>query len=313
MSQATNSPNDKKTASFSFQPPAGGDLTLKSSDGVTFVVHSVLLCIASKVFAGMFEASKVADIIDLTEDAEAISLMLAFIYPTIRPQINTIPRIEKSILVANKYDIPVIEQTLNEIVPSLHDVIRDDPLRLFHTAKNHGFRKIQTTAARLVLPGNQSMTTVEALVKYAKEYPEWASIIGVIGAQAIRVQLLNEIGLAPSYIWPSAKCFGNAAAGADITCRKCARYDYCYSTTISQRVRPGWLGAWATGLRTALESRTLDESLCWFELGILETLGSCSECVQQTFAKRNLFKDWAKETLEVIRSKLDPLEVLYTL
>ncbi|QRW15259.1 The BTB (BR-C, ttk and bab)/POZ (Pox virus and Zinc finger) domain [Ceratobasidium sp. AG-Ba] len=310
MSQATNSPGDKKAASFSFQPPAGGDLTLKSSDGVTFVVHSVLLGIASKVFAGMFEASKVADAIDLAEDAEAISLMLAFIYPTIRPQINTIPRLEKAILVANKYDIPVLEQTLNESVPSLHDVIRGDPLRLFRTAKNHGFPKIQSAAARLVLPGNQNMTTVEGLIKYAKEYPEWASIIGVVGAQALRAQLLKEFESGPVYMWPSAQCYGNAAAGSDMVCSKCSYYQH-YGN--SPRVRPGWFCAWAKGLRAALESNTLDECRFLFELEILETLGSCSMCVQQTFAKRNLFRVWAKETLEWIGLNLDPLEILYTL
>ncbi|KAG9077569.1 hypothetical protein FS749_010532, partial [Ceratobasidium sp. UAMH 11750] len=85
---------------FSYQPPAGGNLSLKSADGAIFLVHSVLLGMASSVFADMFSAANRSDVVELTDDAESLSLMLRFIYPPTFMDDLPLVLIEKSLRIA---------------------------------------------------------------------------------------------------------------------------------------------------------------------------------------------------------------------
>ncbi|KAG9119963.1 hypothetical protein FRC07_004759, partial [Ceratobasidium sp. 392] len=59
------------TTTFSYQPPAGGDISLKSSDGVVFLAHSVLLGMSSSVFSDMLSTASPSDVIELGDDAES--------------------------------------------------------------------------------------------------------------------------------------------------------------------------------------------------------------------------------------------------
>ncbi|KAG8785446.1 hypothetical protein FRC12_017558 [Ceratobasidium sp. 428] len=91
-----------------FQAPPGGDVTLCSTDGVKFCVHSAILSVASSVFRDMLAVGTAGkdQVVDLTEDGKTLSLMLDFIYP-----VHKTPTIlERTILhsyleVARKYDL----------------------------------------------------------------------------------------------------------------------------------------------------------------------------------------------------------------
>ncbi|KAG8747674.1 hypothetical protein FRC10_000217 [Ceratobasidium sp. 414] len=176
---------------FSFRPPAGGDVSLKSSDGTIFVVHSLLLSLASKVFSDMFASTTKADVVELAEDAEAISLMLAFIYPVVRPPVDTIPLLEKAMLVAHKYDVEGLAKSLEQ--NQQRALIRCDPARVFRLAADYGFREMQTLAAMLIGSSKLDLLEVDGLLQFSKEFPGSAHIIGVVGAQGARARILDGL------------------------------------------------------------------------------------------------------------------------
>ncbi|KAF8603552.1 hypothetical protein BDV93DRAFT_523316 [Ceratobasidium sp. AG-I] len=71
------------------RPPLGGDLTLRSNDGVEFLVHSVILGVASSAFAGLLAVGTNKDVVNLSENAETLSHILKFIYPNKKMPIMT--------------------------------------------------------------------------------------------------------------------------------------------------------------------------------------------------------------------------------
>ncbi|KAG9119383.1 hypothetical protein FRC07_005605, partial [Ceratobasidium sp. 392] len=207
MSAPPASPEIHQTP-FSFQPPPGGDVSLKSSDGTLFVVHSMFLSFGSKVFSDMLASSIKADIVELAEDAEAISLMLAFIYPMMRPSIDTISLLEKAMLIAHKYEIGVLAKTVKQAT-GLPNLIRKDPLRIYRMAGNYGFQDIEILSAKLITREHYDMTTVDGLVKFSKEYPECSRIIGIVGAHGARARLLEVLSPQKSQeLWPLVKASG---------------------------------------------------------------------------------------------------------
>ncbi|KAG9080454.1 hypothetical protein FRC06_006563, partial [Ceratobasidium sp. 370] len=298
--EAPSTLDSKQLLAFSFQPPAGGDVTLRSSDGTLFITHSLLLSLASKVFSDMFGSTTVADIVELAEDAEAISLMLAFIYPVIRPPINTIPLLEKAMLIAHKYEIEVLEETLKQSSGQQRDLIRKDPVRVLYLAKKYGFRETQTLAAKLVARCDYDMTTVDGLLKLAKEYPEWSHVIGVVGVQAVRSHILNSISV--NDLRPRSDDEYHMACNA------------CWGSGMDEwRRQPGWAKGWVSSLTHALAHKHLDDCDSYFELSHLETLrGSCCiKCIEKTLLKRVAFEEWARGARAVIERKLAPLDVLF--
>ncbi|KAG9122225.1 hypothetical protein FRC07_001494 [Ceratobasidium sp. 392] len=149
---------------FSFQPPAGGDVTLESIDGTVFIAHSLLLSLASSVFSDMFTSTTKADTVELTEDEEAISLMLAYIYPVERPSINTISLLEKAMLMAHKYEVDVLTKAVEQ-AGRQRDLVRQDPLRVYQAAGNYDFQDIEKLSAKLLTREHYDMTTTDGLVR----------------------------------------------------------------------------------------------------------------------------------------------------
>ncbi|KAG8696222.1 hypothetical protein FRC08_007300 [Ceratobasidium sp. 394] len=304
-------PPASQAPSFSFQPPVGGDVSLKASDGTIFTVHSMFLSFSSKVFSDMFASSTKADVVELTEDAEAVSLMLAFVYPTVRPPIDTIPLLEKAMLVAHKYEIEVLTKTLEQTAGQQRALIRQDPLRVFRLATDYGLHEIQKLSVKLMTPRHCDMATVSGLVQFAREYPESSRIIGVVGAQGARARVLDMLSPDNSTtLFPVSRFI---RWGPHIICEPCWKG----GRVSDSRYRPGWLGVWFKRLRSALTNKLLDECDSYFEPSYVATLrgesGCCELCVDITRDKPILFKEWAKDARLHLQEKLAELDVLYTL
>jgi hypothetical protein len=298
---------------FTFQPPPGGDVSLKSCDGVIFLAHSMLLGMASKVFSDMFTSPTVADAVELAEDAEAISIMLAFIYPVMRPPIDTIPLFEKAVRVAHKYDIDVLFKTLDQTGIQQPGLVRRHPLRVFILAAEYGLRETQAHAAKLVWLQDRSTLSPEGLVQLAKEFPNSAHIIGLVGVQLIRPGILGALlnqGNMAYQTWPVR------GSGYYISCSSCLQK---YTTTNEGRIyyRPGWLIAWASSLHSALMSSPLSECDKYFQGSYIWELkrigGCCSACIEMSFSQRAEFDKWAADTRLLLETELAKLDVLYTL
>ncbi|EUC66112.1 BTB/POZ domain protein [Rhizoctonia solani AG-3 Rhs1AP] len=173
------------TAPFAFQPPVGGDIVLKSCEGTIFNAHSILLGLASTVFAGMFDGASKADTVELAEDAETISLMLAFIYPVTPPSVTSVEQLEKIMLFSQKYDISKMIDYVEKLIRPGNELVHSDPVRLFRASMKYGFPAIKSLSARAFYPKHCDLLTAAGFVKLARRFSEASSVIGLIGAQVI--------------------------------------------------------------------------------------------------------------------------------
>ncbi|KAG8684348.1 hypothetical protein FRC09_015443 [Ceratobasidium sp. 395] len=304
---------NEETLSFSFQAPPGGDVWLKSSDGTIFVVHSMFLSFSSKVFSDMLTTSTKSDVIELAEDAEAISLMLAFLYPMVHPAIDSAPLLEKAMLMAHKYDIGVLAKTVEQ-ASGQRDLIRQNPLRIYQAARHYGFKELELLSAKLITQNHYDMTTVKGLIRFAKEYPHLSRIIGLVGVHGARARILdaccpNKSGT----FWPSRK--HQYFRRYNIACESCG--DQGSSSMKSDLYKPGWLNCWFNHLRSALANKLLDECDPYFTISYLATLrgenGCCGNCVDVARKDTESFKGWADGVRLHLQKELAKLDVLYAL
>lgn len=140
---------------YLFELPPGDDILLRSIDGKFFYVHSLILRLTSSIFSDMFTiGTQSAEVVDLGDNSEAISLMLGFIYPsTMTPIITSFKMLKKSLEVAQKYQVETMLQYIDRALSQeirYQKIIEKSPLRLFQICTKYGLRKTQTAAAKLV-------------------------------------------------------------------------------------------------------------------------------------------------------------------
>ncbi|KAG8739417.1 hypothetical protein FRC12_016333 [Ceratobasidium sp. 428] len=144
---------------FVFDPPAGGDIILRTADDTVFCVHSVILGLVSSVFADMFSIGRSSgEEIRLDDDSESIALMLAFVYPSsITPIIDKIDLLEKCLIISQKYNVQKITQTLDRDLSRSEPQTRfirsgDHPLQIFRLSMTYGLPECKLIAAKAVMP-----------------------------------------------------------------------------------------------------------------------------------------------------------------
>ncbi|KAG8690654.1 hypothetical protein FRC09_011900 [Ceratobasidium sp. 395] len=337
-----------KRLAFTFDPPAGGDILLRSKDERTFCVHSVILGLASSVFLDMFSIGKPSgEAIQLDDDSESISLLLAFIYPSsIWPTISNIDVLEKCLEIGRKYNIEKIPQALDRDL-SLSGAstgligFHSDLLRIFHLAATYGLRNCQTLAAKAITPQHIDLLKPAEVVKIAQEYPHMAHIIGLVGVQGIRAKILADVlfnfcaGFLPTTYVRVRE--GQASKNLDLVdmdgcglmmCDQCASesIDLKDEGDFATKYVPSWIHAWSRVAYAALSVKPWDQCEHIFELSILnypikEELGICEGCVDAAidaplgYCERpgGVFEDWASGVKALLRQELAQLDVLYAL
>ncbi|KAG8734464.1 hypothetical protein FRC11_009993 [Ceratobasidium sp. 423] len=294
---------------FAFQPPAGGDVILKSCEGTVFNAHSVLLSLASTVFAGMFASASTADPIDLAEDAETISLMLAFIYPVTPPLIATVDRLEKVMHFSQKYDIAkMIEFVEGGVLPE-SELIHSDPVRLFRASVKYGFPAIKSLAVKAFRPKHCDVLSPSGLVKLARYFPEASSVIGLIGAQIVRTHIVPKI---------VTKVFGSMRprfekahkSSSDnhllyMSCRAC--WDE-FRTRSRDEYTPGWWSAWLDLVERELINEPMHKCEPLFRVtclsGLLGRVNRGCTCIAQTLTKHTMFEELAQGIKKYVEKEL---------
>lgn len=96
-----------------------GDVTLLTSDGVKFRVHSFLLKTHSSVFRDMLDLARPSDEVILTEDSKTLASLLDFVYPSDAPSLPkpaTLRDVNILVEVADKYNMPRVIASLRSIV-----------------------------------------------------------------------------------------------------------------------------------------------------------------------------------------------------
>ena len=162
-SEVSSLPSTKAPSPFSsfalppFDETSGGDVVLKSSDGVLFRVYTVILSLASPFFRDMFslpQASTPPDgagnspIIPFTESSEALDTLLRVVYPNEDPDLKLVHEIEGVVEAAIKYDLP---KCISVMRKKLILCASKEPIRVFMIACKNKLADVASAAAHLSL------------------------------------------------------------------------------------------------------------------------------------------------------------------
>lgn len=312
-------------APYVFEPPPGGDILLRTADDKLFCLHSVILGLASSVFSDMFAVgTESKEVINLADDSESLSLMLGFTYPSVVfPIIDTFGLLEKSLTIAQKYHVTPMIQRIDRSISHesfYKHFIQTDPLHLFKLCAAHGLRETQTAAARLVRAGPYDLLYPDSIIKFAKRYPSASHIIGMLGAQLIRVSTLRQ-----ALLGVDKDSFTRVRVDKVefewMICDSC-RGKHITDEDIPFSYYPGWLRAWSVFAFDILSTRSWDDSSFLFTAGVLERLPTpnpneefCEACVEVARNARGgrTFEAWAAEVEGHLDLKLRQLEDLYVL
>ncbi|KLO06555.1 hypothetical protein SCHPADRAFT_861322 [Schizopora paradoxa] len=120
-----DSPNAESLSVHPAYKHADADLKLMSSDGVVFFVHSVILRLASPVFADMVSmpqpstpgSSTSLDTVELTELADVLAALLDSMYPRRpAPELVGFQFVQRLADAADKYDVKDVTDAIRRII-----------------------------------------------------------------------------------------------------------------------------------------------------------------------------------------------------
>ena len=124
---------DIKWAGEPFNKP-NADIVLRTSDGVHFAVHMVVLGLTSDFFDGMAKVPQPCGtgeraIVDVQENSDTFEALLRYMYPCDDPVLNDIMRLGDVLRAAVKYQVDPVAQRLKRRLSMF-----DDPRRMFVVA-----------------------------------------------------------------------------------------------------------------------------------------------------------------------------------
>ncbi|CAE6465992.1 unnamed protein product [Rhizoctonia solani] len=174
----------------------GGDLTLRTTDGVDFSVHSLFLSVASPVFSDLIKSGNHEEVVLFSENAELLAIMLRFIYPRPTPTITSIKLLNDALRVANKYQLDNMKSRLCEQLILINSPVSvyTDPLGALYVASTHGF----TTGVELassVASKQYNFGTAEGLKKLIDASPNLttATLLNLVGIPLVKTTVLAEV------------------------------------------------------------------------------------------------------------------------
>lgn len=301
-----------------FEPPSGGDLILKSSDGIQFRVHSVILKLASPAFDGMIVVGTTKDVVELSENSTSISLILKFIYPSEKTPIMTNFDMATDCLhVAQKYDMQSIIKNLDEQIASNmlpHALLASDPMHAHQLAVQFGLSSTKVAAAPLVAINQLDVCDPHAIPELARKYSP-SSLIRMIGLQGARAKIIASVlfsfDKAPMLPASSTLYFDLSCS----TCQKSRQENDIYAQT-----PPSWVLGWAQVSYDYLLLTSLEDAAALFEASVLLTFEGATNVCQKCFIellrssnRRPRFEQWADGVRKVLKERLATLELLYAL
>ncbi|KAJ7811378.1 hypothetical protein B0H14DRAFT_3755127 [Mycena olivaceomarginata] len=135
---------------FDGRPPTAGDVILRSSDGVDFRVHQVVMSLASPIFATMFalpQPEEEAEPVLMAESAVALDRMLRFWYPgTEPPAIDTLDELQRVVeILVSKYEVQSAVYTAKSYI---RNYLETQPVAVFAFACTQGWEDVAQAAAR---------------------------------------------------------------------------------------------------------------------------------------------------------------------
>ncbi|KAI0738451.1 hypothetical protein C8Q80DRAFT_1275454 [Daedaleopsis nitida] len=145
-------PSDRDTA----------DILLRTTDGVEFYAHKVILSHSSSFFRTMFTLPQSSgpscptdnsDIptVDVPEDSQTLDALLHICYPIVKDKSRPFEQIEPALRAALKYEMVLPVDVLTQ---ELHAAASTMPLRVWAVACRTGLEQVARPAAKLLLREN---------------------------------------------------------------------------------------------------------------------------------------------------------------
>jgi hypothetical protein len=293
MSAANPSPTPLANEGFT----TGGDLILRSSDDVDFSVHSSILSIVSPVFSDMLTVGTgtSSDVVTVGDSAEALSLMLNFIYHRGPLSITTFKLLDIAFHIADKYELKGMKPQLRKELSLIGSPISvsSDPLGALAFATSHGLAR-EATLAVSAASKSYDFRKVDDLLKLADKIPSISPIVKAIGVPSARTTILVNV-LFQFHLPPMA------LAGDHCYSMLCGSCDKIY---VNRRRygAPEWQARWAYWVFQELKDRPIDQSadiftVDFFKLAIFKgsfpmPSGSCN-CHTCLFNHKAYFEEWS--------------------
>ncbi|EUC62791.1 BTB/POZ domain protein [Rhizoctonia solani AG-3 Rhs1AP] len=235
----------------------GGDMTLRSTDGFDFSVHSVLLSLASPVFSDLLLTGNKREAICFSEKAKVLALMLKFIYPRPAPIISSVDLFDNALRVANKYQLESMKQRLQEQLTRVESPLSvlSNPMSVLYLASLHGLTAEAELAANLASK-HYNFSQGEGLKKLldAALTPSTAALVKLTGIPLVKTRVLTEVLFhfehAPMTIYNDGAPFLDALAC--VHCRETFR-------NFRRQSPPEWQFRWAHWIYDEIKDRPISE------------------------------------------------------
>ncbi|KAG8690064.1 hypothetical protein FRC11_014086 [Ceratobasidium sp. 423] len=231
----------------------GGDLTLRSADGVNFSVHSLFLSAASPVLSDLLKAGNHNGIIRFSENAEVLALMLEFIYPRPTPIITSMNLMNDAVRVANMYQLDSMKIRLREqlVLVASPVSVHANPFGALCVASTHGFIAEAELAAKLASK-QFKFGTGEDLTKLvgATQGPATAALVKLTGIPLVKTRVLVDVLF--HFERSPMKLNGNIDALVCVNCREAFR-------NYSRQSPPEWQARWALWMFDEIKDRPISE------------------------------------------------------
>ncbi|EMD41630.1 hypothetical protein CERSUDRAFT_90202 [Gelatoporia subvermispora B] len=133
------------------QPPfndPGGDIVIRTADGVDFRLLKALLSLTSPVFKDIQDGLTVVPIPDQSRTWDNL---MRIIYPITKPEFPAIDHVVAALQASSKYEMREIHSV---IAPYLTPYTDNEPLRVFAIAYQHGLQAQMQAAAHATLRRN---------------------------------------------------------------------------------------------------------------------------------------------------------------
>ncbi|CAE6465421.1 unnamed protein product [Rhizoctonia solani] len=297
----------------------GGDLTLRSTDGIEFNVHSVLLSLASPVFSEILQIGNQNQVIQFSENAQVLALMLKFVYPTSTPPVSTIDLLNDGIRVANKYQIESMKTRLREQLVLVDSPVSvySNPVGVLYVASIYGFAAEARLAASIASK-QWDFDKGEGLkaVLDAAPIPATAELVKLTGIPLVKTRALIDVLL--HFERPPMALYKNVDLIRALLCIHCQGI----YIRAKRQSAPEWQARWAHWVFEQVQNRPFAEwkpyfshsnfnqsfyqsdlpaKFCSYEFFNTVPTCECADMVNRSTAK---FQGWADNVYACLKSRL---------